>query len=146
MHAIVAANESPRCKQTGYCKDLLFLGDGSIPVRFGSSLVRAPTVLMYDNQVVIGLSEPEEVGAPLRLNAVLTDDNENEVLRVVDNEWQVGVNRYDIRTNKDRLTVNDRPGDIILEMSLAAGIKISIRRLRMQYRGFSIVAEQDSFT
>jgi len=146
VRRVSAADASPCCKQTGYSKDLLFLGDSTVPVRFGSSRVRAATVLMYDNRVVIGLSEPEHVGSPLRLNAVLTDDNETELLRVVDNEWQVGINRYDIRTTQDRLTVNDAPGGIVLEMSLAAGTEIRIRRLRMKYLGFSITADEDSFT
>jgi hypothetical protein len=141
-----AANAAPRCEQTGHAKDLLFIGDSTIPVRFGSSRVRASTVLMYDNRVVMGFSEPEHVGAPLRLNAVFTDENGNEVLRVVDNEWQVGINRYDIRTNKDILTVRDAPGDIIFEMSLAAETEICIRRLRTNFLGFSIIADEGSFS
>jgi hypothetical protein len=142
---VFAANAAPWCKESGYSKDLLFVGDGSVPVRFGSSRVCAATVLMYDDRVVVGLSPPEDEGAPLRLNAVLTDANETDVLRIVDNEWQVGINRYDIRTAGDRLTVNDAPGDIVLEMSLSAGAEIQIRRLRMKYVGFSITADESSF-
>jgi hypothetical protein len=142
---VSVANAAPWCKQSGYSRDLLFVGDGSVPVRFGSSRVRAATVLMYDDRVVVGLSPPEDVGAPLRLNALLTDDNEAEVLRIVNNEWRVGISRYDIRTTGDRLTVNDAPGDIVLEMSLSAGAEIRIRRLRMKYLGFSIIADERSF-
>lgn len=143
---IIAANACPRCQQSGYSKDLLFIGNSRVPVRFGSSHVHAPTVLMYDDRVVIGLSEPEVVGSPLQLNAVLTDDTENEVLRIVNNEWQVGINRYDIRTTNDRLTINDAPGEIVLEMSLATAAEVHIRRLRMTYLGFSIIADEDSFS
>lgn len=143
---VSAANASPWCIQNGYSKDLLFLGTNNIPVRFGSSRVRAATVLMYDERVVIGLSDPERTGAPLRLNAVFTDNKENEILRVVDNEWQVGINRYDIRTTQDRLVVRNALGDIILELSLAAGTEIHVGRLRMRYRGFSIVANKNSFS
>jgi hypothetical protein len=144
--AVSSANAAPKCKELGYSKDLLFIGDSSIPVRFGSSRVRAATVLMYDDRVVVGFSKPEHVGAPLQLNAIFTDDNANEVLRVVDNEWQVGIDRYDIFTEKDRLTVKDAPGDIVLEMSLAVGTEICIRRLRMKYLGFSIICDEDSFS
>jgi hypothetical protein len=143
---ISAANATPWCKQSGHCKDLLFMGKGNIPVRFGSSRIRAATVLMYDDRVVVGFSAPERAGSPLRLNAVLTDDNGAEVLRVVDNEWQVGIERYDMRTSADRLTVNDAPGDVILEMSLGAETEIRITRLRMRYLGFSINADEDSFS
>ncbi len=140
------ANLSPWCKQSGYSRDLLFIGDGNIPVRFGSSRVRAATVVMFDDNVIFGLSRPEELRGPLRLNAVITDEGEAELLRIVDSEWQIGIERYDIRTAGDTLTVNDAPGDIVLEMSLAAGAEIQIRRLRMKYRGFSIAADNSSFT
>ena len=83
--------------------------------------VRAATVLMYDTRLIIGLSQQEHMGSPLRLNAVLTDESGSEVLRVVDNEWQVGIEHYDIRTTGDRLIVNNKPGDIVSGDELNGG-------------------------
>lgn len=143
---VVTADSSPRCRQAGYTGDFLFLADSQIPVHFGSSRVRAASVLMYDDRVVFGFSEPEQPGSPLQLNASLTDEAGAEVLRVVDNEWRAGVDRYDVVVKADTLTINAKRGEIILEMSLAARREIQIRRLRMSYLGFSIVAEEDSFT
>jgi hypothetical protein len=146
QRTLSAANTLPWCIKSGHSKDLLFLGSGDIPVSFGSVKVHASTILMYDDKVVIGLSKPECIDAPLQLNAIFTDDNENEILRIVNNEWQVGINRYDIRTTRDRLSVRDAPRTIIFKMILAASQEIRIYRLRMKYRGFSIVADKDSFT
>lgn len=139
-------NALPQCVQAGHTGDFLFLCNGQVPVRFGSSRVRASTILMHDDQVVFGFSAPEQPGSPVQLNAILTDDRGNELLRIINNEWQVGIGRYDISVTADTLKVNTSPSDTILEMSLAAGREIWIRKLNMHYRGFSVLANEDSFT
>lgn len=143
--AIVAANASPYCMNSGHAKDILFTSNTSLPVRLGSSRVRAATIIKFDDEVVVGLSQPELLNCPVQLNAILTDHNGDDLLRIINNEWQVGSTRYDVQTTKDRLKINDGPGDIVLEMSLAAGDELRIQRLNMFYRGFHIVATEGSF-
>ena len=116
-----------------------------LPVRFGSSRVCAATIIKFDDEVVIGLSRPEDHHGPSQLNATLTDANGDDLLRVIDNEWHVGTSRYDIQTTKDRLKINDGPRKIVLEMSLAAGVELRIDRLSMSYRGFQVTVGNDSF-
>lgn len=144
-HDIVAANASPYCMTSGHAKDILFTSNTNLPVRFGSSRVCAATIIKFDDDVVIGLSPSESHNGPLRLNATLTDQNGDELLRVINNEWHVGSTRYDIQTTKDRLKINDGPQNIVLEMSLAAGVELCIERLLMFYRGFRIVASAGTF-
>jgi hypothetical protein len=95
---------------------------------------------MFDDEIVLGLSQPECRGGPTRLNAVFTDPNGRETLRIVDNEWRVGVERFDVRTKGRVLTIRDGPEDegIVLQMNLEARSELHIRKLRMQYRGFGI--------
>lgn len=142
---VVDANRSPWCRTAGYTKDFLFLGAGDIPVRFGSSCVRATTIIKCGESIVVGMSRPEVNGSPLRFNAVLTDPSGLELLRVIDNEWQAGCGRYDIRTTGDSLTIHDAQRDVVLDMSLSTGKEILIRRLRMTIQGVSIVAKEGSF-
>jgi len=144
---IVIANASPWCvehKHTRY--DVLSRASVEIPVRLGSSRVCAKTVIMFDDETVIGFSSPEYPSGPVRLNAVLKDDRGNETLRVVNNEWRVGIERYDIQTTRDRLTIRESPNKVILEMSLQARMELSIRKLQMTYDGFSVVADKNSFS
>jgi hypothetical protein len=129
----------------GHTKDVLFTSKTDLPVRIGSSRVCAATVIRFDDDVVVGLSRPEDPDGPLQLNATLTDSNGHELLRVINNEWQVGTNRYDIQTTKDRLKINDSRRNVVLEMSLDAGVELRIERLNMSYRGFRIVASEGSF-
>lgn len=143
---IIAHNSSPYCIKLGHAKDILFTSSTSLPVSFGSSRVCAATIIKFDDDVVVGLSPPELPNGPLQLNAILTDHNGDHLLRVVNNEWQVGSTRYDVQTTKDRLKISDGPREIVLEMSLAAGAELRIQRLDMFYGGFQIVATEASFT
>lgn len=142
---IIAANASPYCISSGHAKDILFTSNTSLPVRFGTSRVCAATIIKFDDDVVIGLSQPELADGPLQLNATFTDKSGDYLLRVINNEWHVGSTRYDIQTTRDRLKINDGPRDIVLEMSLAAGVELCVERLNMFYRGFQIVASVNSF-
>jgi len=144
--AVRKANASPWCLQAGYAKDILFVASERIPVRIGSVRFRAETIAKFDEQVIIGFRPPERRGAPVRLNAVFTDPHGRETLRILDNEWRVRVDRFDVQTTQDVLTIRDGPGDVVLQMSLRADSELHIHKLHMQYRGFDIHASEDGFT
>jgi len=73
---IVSANASPHCITFGHAKDILSTSNSTLPVRFGSSRVCAATIIKFDDDVIIGLSQPELPNGPLRLNAVFTDQRD----------------------------------------------------------------------
>jgi len=141
------ANASPWCLTHRYTRDILFVGPGRIPIRIGSSRFRAETIAMYDEDIVFGFRQPECRDAPLRLNGVFTDPSGNETLRIVDNEWRVGVERFDVRTKGRVLTIRNGPENqgIVFQMNLEARSELHIRTLRMQYRGFDIDADDGGF-
>ncbi len=142
---IANSDRSPNCKRVGIVNDLLFTSSSTLPIRFGSSLVRASTILKFDDLVVIGVDAPEAAGGPLRLNATFTDSLGNPLLNIVNNEWQVGIDRYDVRTTGNKLTIHEGPRKILFEMCLSAANELSITRLAMNYQGFQITADSDSF-
>jgi hypothetical protein len=100
---------------------------------------------MYDEHIIIGFLPPECRGGPLRLNAIFTDPNGHETLRILENEWRVGIDRFDVQTTQDVLTIRDGPRDIVLQMSLKSHSELHIQKLHMRYRGFDIHASDDSF-
>jgi hypothetical protein len=146
IDTIRKANASPWCLKHRYSRDILFLGRERVPIRIGPSRFRAETIAMYDEDVVFGFSQPECPDGPWRLNAVLTDRDGHEMLCIVDNEWRVGVDRFDVRTKGRVLTIRDGPRDIVLQMNLEARSELRIHRLHMQYRGFDIDADDAGFT
>lgn len=143
---VSGANASPFCLNAGHAKDILFTSTASLPVWFGSSRVCAEAIIKFDDDVVVGLSRPEDSNGPIQLNATLTDQKGSELLRVINNEWRVGAHMYDIQTTRDRLRISDGPRDVVLDMHLAARDELRIERLKMWYRGFAIVAGDGRFT
>jgi hypothetical protein len=143
---ILEANSNPYCKKNQNAKDIFYLGNTTIPVKFGSSTIHAKTILMYDNSIIIGFKNSESSGSPIRFNAVFTDKNGDEILRIQDNEWIVGEDCFDITIKKSTLIITDELKNIAIEMNLAVDNMIHINQLNMFYKGFVIKADNNSFT
>ncbi len=141
LDTVRIANRNPKCKQLGYAKDVLDLKHPSPYMRIGGVDVRCDTIVRFDDTSIVGFSPPEDPGGPLRLNAVLTDDAQKVVLRIVDNEWRVGSDQFDVEVTGRSLTIRDRPRKIVLQLSLAAEQGLWIERLDMAYCGFKIFAD-----
>lgn len=145
LEQIRAADRSPKAKSLGYSRESFYLGNLNVPVRLGSSLVRAQSILMYDDEVLLGFLPPEVDKAPIRLTARLTDSTGNEMLTIVENEWRANVQRYDVNVVGKWLKIRDGIGKVVLSISLAAHRALHVDHLVMSYRGFTIEAHKQSF-
>ena len=140
------ANTYPKCKQQNFTKDFFYPGISMVPVRMGTSKAHSGSVILFEDELILGFRSPVNVGEPLDFTARLSDKRGNEMLRIEGNEWQAGSEKYDIVVEGSRLTIWEKPGEIILEMNLSSESEVAITRLKMHYRGFSIYADDSSFT
>src|SRR4029434_69402 len=85
---IASRNAAPFCKVNGYTQDFLFISKDEVRFQTGSPLFKKKMVVMYDEEMLIGFAPPEQAGGPLRLFARVTDDEGNDILQIVDNEWR----------------------------------------------------------
>jgi hypothetical protein len=144
--AFLHFNAHPTALRKGFAsKCILYQGSTSVPVLIGTAKVLAPTVLKYEDEVLLGFSPPEVAGGPARLSMRLTGPDGRDMLRIAQNEWRVGADRYDITVTSDRLEIRDKPGEIILEISLATDRQIQINRLEMSFKDFKFHACADCF-
>lgn len=144
--AFLHFNANPMALRNGFAsKGILYLSTASVPVMIGTARALAPTVIKYEDQVLFGFSPPEVAGGPVRLSMRLTGPDGRDMLRITENEWRVGADRYDITVTSDRLEIRDKPGEIILETSLALDNGIHIRRLEMSFNSFRFHACADCF-
>jgi len=143
---VFSANTKPYCKTKGNGRDFLFTGDISIPVQIGSSKIHSSTILMYDNKVIIGFNRPEKNNGPIRFNAIFTDSNSNIILQIINNEWIVREDCYDLQVIKSILKIIDNKKAVLLEMDLAVKNSIQIKKLLMTYKGFNINADNKNFS
>lgn len=145
LRQVRTANASPRCKAQGFCREEFYMGNVRVPVRLGGSNINARSIIQFEDQVLLGFSEPEQVGSPIRLNARLTDSRGNPLLLIVANEWQANSRRFDVNVVGKQMTVRDAAGDIMLEIKLAAHSVLEIDRLNMELHGFKIQVGSDEY-
>lgn len=143
---VIDANKNPYCKTLGNAKDILYLGKVTLPVKIGSSTFHAKTIILYDNHVVFGFIEPESGIGPIRFNAIITDNDGNEILRIENNEWIVGSDCYDVKIKKSTLKITNKQNEVIFEMNLAVNNSIEINQINMNYNGFKIKIIDGTFS
>lgn len=141
---IEEANASPKCKVSP-AQSYLFLGNHVTSVQIGSSTIDARTIIMYENDIVLGFNEPETEGAPMRLNAIFTDAEGQPILQIRDNEWEIGSDCYDLETTGSRMKIRRKRGETSLEMDLQADKEVTIQKMRMLYKGFMITIDEGRF-
>jgi hypothetical protein len=142
-HTIVAANAAPRCRQQGYTGHLIQSVVRPLSVVLGPRRINAETMILDENITVMGMSPAEEGGSPCRLNACLKGDDGADLVSILNNEWRVGVENYDVSVVKNRLEVRRRPHDIILAMEFLSDQEVRIERLHMCHKGYEIICTED---
>lgn len=142
---IKKSHANPKSKQTGYTKDLLQIGTETITFKLGSASFKREPVIVYENEPLICFFPPETSGAPLRLNAILFDKDEKEMLKIVNNEWIAGVNHFDIETKSNELIIREKLGDIKLRLTSISEKEISVDKIDMSYKGYRIKVERGQF-
>lgn len=137
-------NANPICHRRGFTQDdFLFalqvpyaeLGDGTCSLR-----CKFP--ILYDHHPVLSFSDPEEDGAPVRLNAEFNDDRGGTIINIEDNEWRARADHIDLETSANRLLIRDATS-VILELSHSAVAGPRVSRLQMLYKGFQVNVTKD---
>jgi len=139
---IEKANALPFCKRVGVAKDDFLFQSSVVDFQIGSATFKRHAIIVYDNEPLIGFREPEDANAPLRLSARLLDDNEEQLIEIVDNEWSVGVDFFDVETTGNSLTIRRKERDIVLRLILEEG-KVILERMKMGYKGFRVSVEKN---
>jgi hypothetical protein len=141
------AAKAPRCKQQGYSFGPLAFTPGEIVVKVGGcTFVGVRHLIQLNGETVLSVSPPEVPGSPVRVNALMTDTNGREVLRIVENEWRTRDDNWDVTATGARVSVRRGPRKIVLVMRVGGPQMLVIERLSMSHRGVSIEADESNYT
>jgi hypothetical protein len=135
------ANENPWCKQHSYTRGLFHVGRTLIAVHLGLSRIRAKSVLVFDGEDLLGFDEPEAADAPWRLSARFGNEQGQPFFEIIQNEWRAGIDRYDVVTEANRLTIREKSGEIILLLSSVSEVSLRLERLRVRHKDHLIEIE-----
>jgi hypothetical protein len=135
-------NAAPFCKTNGYTQDFLFTAMDEVRLQIRSLIFKRKMLVMYDEEMLIGFAPPEQEGGPLRLFARVTDDEGNDILQILDNEWCAGIEAFDVDTSYGVLLIRKNFGDIVLRMVNRDG-QMALDRLNLAYKGFNVSIENE---
>jgi hypothetical protein len=137
-------NADPFCLREKYTIHMLDGRRGPLDFKLGPVTLNSPIVLMYEKEELISFKPPDIPGAPWRFNAIVFDRNGRELMKVVDNEWKIGSDRYDIEVAGQHFIVRDKLRDIILKMALEVDRLIHIQQLQMDCYGVNLKCDASS--
>jgi hypothetical protein len=139
---IARRDAAPFCKANDYTQDFLFISRGDVKPQVRGMPVKRQIIAMFDEEMLIGFAPPEQAGGPLRLFARFADDEGNDALQIVDNEWRAGIEVFDVDTSYGVLLIRKNLGDIALRMINRDG-QMVLDRLNMTYKGFKVLVENE---
>jgi len=138
------ADANPFCRRAGVVKDILFEAAPVRTVRLGCLRFSGQTIIQVRDTVLFGFSQSDP-GSPLLLNASLPGAEGKPLLGIVNNEWQTGLDHFDVYTEGPRLFIKENLGETALEMLYPGNGDLELTRLTMQIEGFRIDCRPDAF-
>ncbi|MBK5407415.1 HNH endonuclease [Pseudomonas sp. TH34] len=143
---VINAMKSPACLQAGFVKDVFDFCQGHPLIEFGGTTFEMCTVpLTIFDRAILRVDPPEEVGAPFRLSAWLTDENGEVTLRVQDNEWEAYTDNWDVEISGGSIVIRSAPGVIVLRVTVLPPDKLVIDRLKMRFGPVGVVVTDNEF-
>ncbi len=133
----------PYCRRVGSARTFFDLRTGPFTFRIGTATVKAPVILATEYEPIISIGDPEEVGSPYQLNAVLRDSSGRILFRIQDNELKIGIDRFDITMTGRRITIHEESRNIALIMNLVLNQEIHIERVSMPIHDCWLIAQED---
>lgn len=129
-------NENPYCKREGRVKNFFYIAKKTIDLKFGSACFKGFNIICHERTPLIRFDR--KPNGLLSLSAKFFDNNEKNLFHVIDNEWQIEIDNFDIELTKNDLIVREKVGKIKLHLSHIAEKEIYIKKLDMNYKGFKI--------
>ena len=127
---------NPKALEDGFAHDIFFATSEQPTVTIGNFTMRNIGIhLMVGSDPIIHIKGPSVEGEPALLNLMLADESGFKIVEIVDNQWRVNRDNWDVETNANRMTFRKRKGCITLEIEFQAPDTFRITRLNMLHKG-----------
>ena len=99
-----------------------------------------------DGRPILWINPPETTGGPFLLNADLVDSKGTPILKIVDNEWEAYVGKFDVVTVGKRISIYEKKRGIDLVIRTEPPENFYIDRIDMDINGYRIVCDGQNVT
>jgi SseB protein N-terminal domain len=145
-NVVEAANANPAGRQQGYAHDDVLFESKQPHVRLGGTDFFCQYPIIYGREIILGFENPEEPGAPMRLQAKLYGASGKKVFEIIDNEWRVGSDLFDVTTIKNRLEIRESAGRVVLALRFSSDLGLDIEQLDMVFRDCEVKLQGNSIS
>lgn len=135
-------NAGPKCLQQGFAREWLDYGTHPVSVAIGSCSSTWGEVITVDNESILAVRPPPEIGMPWNLSAKFADDQGRPTLAIEDNHLVVYASTWDVRTRGPRIVVRSRKGKHSLVIKMEPPELIRIEKLDMSWAGREIKVDK----
>lgn len=134
----------PKCKEQGFSFGPFDVAEGNIHTTIGTAKFEDVThLLQVAGKNIFSLTKSEEEGAPMNLNAYFCDQDGNEILSVIDNEWLTPTTNWDVEIIGKRISIRRDHGDIALIFRAESPNHFVVERLNMYHKGTRLECEEN---
>jgi SEC-C motif len=144
---ILRAKASPKSKQEGFSFEAFDVGSNSPKVHFGPmSSQECESIIKINGRSVFSIGGPEEEGGPFRLNAEIRGKDGVTVFSIVDNEWQVRADNWDVEVVGNRITVRSGSRDVAFCLRTDPSVAVYVERMDLMIEGNRIYCDGRLFS
>lgn len=135
---IIRHNEQPKCVSDGYAADFFDIGETLPKVIFGSTeWTDTPTIIEAFGETILGLSLDDESGL-VQFSGIFHNDEDQEIFRIVNNEWKGSTDNFDIDVVGSTLTVRKENRKVALKIKVEPPNVFIVEEIEMVFRGAKI--------
>lgn len=139
------AMRSPRCLQDGFTRDYFDFSDQFPALRFGGMLLRnCPTPIQVHGYPLFSIKPSEDPLMPFLFSGTFSDSEGEVSLRIVDNEWIVGADVWDLVVEGPRITIREALRKVHLVLRVDPPNELVVERLNMAVGDYRFEANSES--
>lgn len=141
---VAQANSNPICRQKGFTREEWGFGHNPIEVAFaGVTFTDVPTLIQINDESVLSIAPPEEGSGFYQLSGLFTDEAEQTVLEIRNNEWFAKADNWDVECVGNRITIRRGPRDIVLVLRSEPPRRLVVEKLNMRYGGYFLRGDEN---
>jgi hypothetical protein len=137
--------KNPFCIKSGFSHSSLDVGSEDFYLSLGGAIIRTPVPIRVDGEPLFEIKNPEAKDEPFRFSGSFYDNTGKRTLEIKDNEYNCSNLNWDVQANGGRITINEGKWRIHLVMRVIPPNGISIDKLNMFYKGYSMIANNTGF-
>ncbi len=127
----------PAALKTGFSFEALDVGSTAPTIHIGPMSVKdCESIILVNTRPVLWVHPPEEVGGPVRIGAEMRNEQGELIFSIVDNEWRVRNESWDVEVIGKITTIRNGPGEIALVIRTEPPGDLYVDRMDMSIEGY----------